>query len=351
MLIDLDVVTPNNAHDILASMPDAVSLALGSHDVRTPHPFADWAAEAPLRAAAYAAGVVLRPRQSGETQAAVIGRGLHTQQFGNAVAAGLEAAARRRFDLQAQHRGAVATIECTKLNIPEKVGALDEAAAFGNVSDGLEYKISKASLSDGEEISLTSLGRLIALSREIVFNDDLGLIEEAVAGAGVAAARHEGRLVAAALEANSNLSDGSPVFGAAYGNVVTGAGVLTSAALADAMARLRTQPAADGEALNAAAVSLFVSPAAELAARQSMFSSGLLIAVHALPGVAGDRFYLAANPEVARNIAVARLSGAAHPLAIEAVKAPLRFDGAMIRCRIDTGAAMVGRTGIVRVSA
>ena len=350
MLLDFDDIHAGNARDVLAAIPDALSLALGAHDVQTPHPFADWAAEAPLRAAAYAAGMVLNPRQSGETQAAVIGRGLRTQNFGNAVAAGLEAAARRKFDLQGEHLSAVATVECTKLNVPEKVGALDQAAVFGNVSDGLEYKISKATLLNGEKISLSSLGRLIGITREIVFNDDLGLIEDAVAGAGIAAARHEARLVAAALEANGNLSDGSPVFAAAHGNVSTGSGVLSSASVGDVMRLLRTQPAADGEALNATAVSLFVSPVGEFIARQIVFTTGLPITVHTLPGMAGDRFYLAASPDVARNIAVARLSGAAHPLAIEAVKTPLSFDGVMIRCRIDTGAAMIGRTGIARCS-
>ncbi len=349
-MIDFEDITAGNARDILASVPDALGLALGAHAAKNPHPFAPLTAEAPLRAAAYAAGQILAPRQSGEAQAAVIGRGLRTLDFGNALAAGLQQAARRRFDVQAQHLTAVAQVEVDRLGEPEPVGALDSGAPFGDVGDGLEYTVTRATLRDGEPLVLSSLGRILQLSRESIFNDDLGLIEDAVSATGVAAARLEARLVAAALETTGNLSDGDAVFDTAHGNVYASGGVLSSATVAGAMTKLRTQPAADGEALDAAAAYLFVAPVAELAARQLVFTLGLSVAVLVLTGLAGDRFYLVANSEVARSIAVARLSGAVHPLAVEAVRVPIEFDGAMVRVRIDTGAAMVGRRGIVRAS-
>lgn len=352
MMYDLDDVTPANARDVLAAAPDGIALALGARLVKSDlHPFAMLTAESPLRFPAFAAGQILSPRRGDETQAAVIGRGLRTPGFSRALAAGIEVEARRKFDAQAQHLAAVATVEVTRLGEPEPVGALDLSVPFENVEDGLEYKASNGALRDGETIELSSLGRLIGVTREAVFNDSLHLIRDAIAAAGVAAARLEMRLVAAALETTGNLSsDGSPVFGAAHGNVSVSAGVLSSATFADAMAKLRTQLAADGEALNAAAAYLIVPPAAELVAWQIVASCRMPISVLVLTGVAANRFYLVSSSDVARSIAVARLSGATHPLAVEGVHTPLQYDGAIVRVRIDTGAAMLGRLGVVRAS-
>lgn len=347
MILDLDEVTPLNARDVMNAVPDGVALAIGARASRNLHPFAEFVAESPLRLAAMAAGQILNPRRAGEPEAAVIGRGLRTLEFGNAVAAGLQAAARERFDLQAQHRAFVAEVEVTRLGEPEPVGAVDLSTPFTDVLDGREYKMGRALLRDGETITLASLGRIVQISRETVFNDDLGLLEEALAATGIAAARHEARLVATALETTGNLSDGFAVFGAAYGNVLATAGVLSSASTDNALKLLRTQPAADGEALDAAAAHLIVPPGQELLARQVM-DSGLPIAVHVLPGMTATRYYFLADSRIERNIAVARLGGQAHPLAVEPVKTPIAFDGTMIRIRIDTGAAMIGRRGVVR---
>jgi hypothetical protein len=368
MLLDFDDIHAGNARDVLAAVPDAVCMALGSHAVRTPHPFAEWAADAPLRAAAYAAGQILSPRRGDEPQAAVIGRGLRTLDFGRALAAGLEAAARRRFDLQAQHTAAVATVDVTRIGQPEPVGALDLSVPFEDVGDGLEYKASMGALRDGESITLTSLGRLIGVTRATVYNDDLGLIEDAISATGVAAARHEARLVAAALEANGNLTDGNPVFHADYGNLIADAFGATGDGLAAAIAALRSMPAADGHALDAQAATVFCAPDLEYLATNfvswlrggqillrpiagpDFFSGAGLppLSVQVLAGLPAGRYFVSASPNVARSIALARLDGQNHPLTVEAVRTPISYDGQILRVRIDTGAAMVGRLGIVK---
>lgn len=345
-MIDFDDITPNSARDVLNAVPDALGMALGAHAIRNPHPFAEMVAPSPLRVAAFAAGQLLAASRPGEAQAAVIGRGLRTQQFGNAIASGVEAAARRRFDAQARHAAAVSVVEVTRLGEPEPVGALDLSVPFENVSDGIEYKTANGALQDGESIVLSSLGRLVGITREAVFNDDLNLIEDAISATGVAAARLEARLVAAALEGTGNLTDGSPAFDAAFGNV--SAAAFDAAGLAAAMAALRTMAAADGEALDAAAVSLIVAAGLEYSARQLVHQAGIPVEVYVLPGLAAGRYYLSASPDVARSIALARLEGQSHPLSVEAVRTPIAYDGSIVRVRIDTGAAMVGRLGIVR---
>jgi len=343
--LDIGDIIDHNPREILAAVPDALSLTLGA-GVRAPHPFADAVAAAPLRTAAIAAGLLNGTRLSGETEAAVLGRGIRTTQFAGAVSAGFQGAARRSFDEQAAHLGAVARVEVQRLGVAESVGALDLAAPLENVGDGLQFKVSSATLRDGEAVTLSSIGRIITVSRQVIFNDELDLIRDRIAATGTGAARHEARLVAAALEANPTLSDGGVVFGAAYGNVVATA--FGDAGLGEAMGALRTMVAADGSALDAQAVSLIVAPALEFTARQLVFLTGLPLAVLVLPGLAAGRYYVAASPSVARNIVVGRLDGQSHPLAVEGVKAPLSYDGAAVRVRIDTASAMIGRVGIVR---
>lgn len=343
--LDLNDIEAHNPAEILNAAPDGIALALGA-PLRQPHPFGEACSRAPLRTAAIAAGLMLAPRAAGETEAAVAGRGLRTTAFSGAVAAGLEAAARRSFDLQAAHLAAVGSVEVSKLNLPQPQPAIDLSAPLESVDNGLEYKISNASLRDGENVTLTSFGRILGVSRQMVFNDDLGLLQQEVAQMGVTAARHEARSIATVLEANGNLVDGSPVFDAAFGNV--SAAAFDAAGLGAAMAALRTQLAADGFALDAQAASLVVAPDLEFSARQLVYQTGLSINVLVLPGLATGRFYLIASPEVSRSIAVGRLEGQTHPLAVEGLRPPLNYDGGAIRVRFESTAVILGRLGIIR---
>ena len=343
--LDLNDVIDHNPSEILAAAPDALALAMGAH-VHAPHPFADAVARAPLRTAALAAGLLLNPRQPGENEIAVFGRGIRASQFAGAVAAGLQSAARVKYDMQAGYIAGVAQVEITKLGLPVPLGALDVVAPLEGVGDGMEYGIAPASLSDGESVTLSTYGRILGLTRQAIYNDEHALIQDAVAATGTAAARLEARLIAAALEGTGNMSDGSPVFHASHANV--SAVAFDAAGLAAAVAAVRKQPAADGEALDAAAAVLFVAADLEYSAHKLVRDSGLPLAVVTLAGLAAGRYYVAASPDVARTIAVGRLEGATHPLRVEPVKTPISYDGAMVRVSIDTAAAMLGRRGIVR---
>lgn len=351
MHVSFDDVTPANAPDMLAAMPDGIALALGQ-SVRTPHPFAEYLTPSPLRMGAFAAGQLVAPRRSGESSSAVTSRGLKSLQFASALASGLQAAARKRFDSQARHRGFVAEIEVEKLGEPEplsEVGyatSLVVATSLVDVTAGGEYHVGRARLSDGESVTLYSFGRIVDIFREQVFNDDQKAIASAIGEMGVTAARHEARLVAEALEANPTLRDGSAVFHANHGNVLTTA--FGEAALAAALAALRNQIGLDSLPINAAAAYLVVAPALEYTAYKLVHDSGLPIQVTVLAGLPVTRYYLLTAQDIARTIAVARLEGSLHPLVVEPVKTPLDLDGLSLRVRLDVGADMVGRRGILR---
>lgn len=354
MPLNLAHVTRLNARDILAALPDAVAMAIGSHSPRSPHPFAELVAEKPLRTAAYAAGCLLAAPRDGEPQAATIGLGLRTPQFASALAESLQAEARRRYDALATHRSFVATVEVARLGEPEPVGAADLNAALDDVTGGAEYHIGRGVLSDGEHLTLYSYGRLLMIDRHTVINDEHDLLADAIAASGGSAARHERRLIAMTLETSGNLADGRPIFNA--GNTLATA--FSTAALGQAMAILRAQLALDGFALDAPLASLVVAPDLELSANNIVASSllngplfggpGTAPIVHALAGLPAGRYYPLAAPSAAKTISVARLKGHTHPLAVEAAKLPVQFDGLALRVRLDFGCSMLGRVGIVR---
>lgn len=337
------VITRANARDFLKAFPDAVALASGE-GVYNPHPFADQMESNPLRMAAYAAGLLTNKHPSSEPHAAVIGRGMHSKEFADAMAGSFQSLVRRRFDAQARHRIFATIVDVPRLGEPEPLGAVSFASALEDTTRG-EYPVGQAFLGDGETATVHSAGRIINVSRETIINDDVGVISAAVGEVGVTAARREARLVVAALEANANLSDGRSVFHADFGNMVETA---FPDGLAAALAALRNQVSSDGLPGDYAAADLVVDPSIELLATKTIHDAGLSVRVTAMAGLALGRYYLMASRDVVQSVAVVGLSGASHPLSVESAKAPMNFDGMQIKVRADTGAGMVGRRGIVR---
>lgn len=337
-------ITRDNARDFLAAMPDGIALAIGQ-EVGRKHFLADQMESAPLRMGAYAAGLLVGSRLSGENQTTVISRGLRSQEFASSLAASLQDVVRRRFDFQAQHRAFVSEIEVSRLGEPEPMGDIKFASVLADVTTGGEYHVGRAQLSDGETLTLLSFGRIVDIYRESILNDDKELISAAIGEVGVTAARHEARLVAAALEENGNLSDGASVFHTNHGNVVTTA---FAEGFGSALTVLRNQTGTDGMKLDCSAAYLVVAADLEYTATKLVHESGLLIRVMVMTALPDGRYFLVASQDVARTIAVARLAGATHPVTVEAIKGAANLDGLSLKVRLDVGADMIGRKGIIR---
>lgn len=340
-----DDINTLNAPDFLAAMPDGIAMAMG-HKHGPSNPFGEYMQGSPLRIGAYAAGLLSGRGFVGESQTAVISRGLRTKEFADSLALSMQGLVRRRFDAQAQHRAFVSDVEVSRLGEPEPMGDIKFDSTFADVTTGGEYQVGRAVLSDGETLMLFSFGRIVDVSRETIINDDKELIAAAIGEVGVTAARHEARLVARALNDNGLMSDGSAVFHANYGNVVTDAFGETSFALA--LAALRNQTGSDGLALDCSAANLVVASDLEYSASKIVRESGLPIRMTAMSALPSGRYFVFASREVVRTVAVAGLSGAEHPLAVEAVKGAQNLDGLSLKVRLDVGANMIGRKGIIR---
>ncbi|MAY85574.1 MAG: hypothetical protein CML02_02450 [Pseudooceanicola sp.] len=107
---------------------------------------------------------------------------------------------------------------------PHKRVGLDAFPALKEVKEGAEFTY--GSIGDrGETALLATYGRLFAITRQTIINDDLDMLSKVPAAMGRAAKRTVGDLVFAILTGNPNMSDGTALFHADHNNLASsGAG-------------------------------------------------------------------------------------------------------------------------------
>lgn len=203
----------------------------------------------------------------------------------------------------------------------------------------VEYK----SIGDrGETMQLVDRAAGVALTRQVVINDDLDAFATIAAAAPLAAARDENAMVYGVLTANAAMSDAVALFHASHGNLATGTGsALTTAnfvtAISTVSALMRVQTDESGVRINAAPRYLIV-PAAHAGVALSGTASldigsgtalaanpyaserpfGLIPVVEALlDGASTAHWYVAADPRVVPSVAYARLEGESGPVMTE----------------------------------
>lgn len=122
--------------------------------------------------------------------------------------------------------------------------------AFGDldeVPEGGEFK--HGSIADrGENVQLATYGKLFALTRQTIINDDLDAFTKIPRTMGRAAKRTIGNKVFDVIKKNPLMADGKELFHADHGNLLTGAGITTSSVSA-ARAAMKKQKDG-GAALN-----------------------------------------------------------------------------------------------------
>ena len=140
------------------------------------------------------------------------------------------------------------------------VAQLSGAPDLLQVDEHGEFKYGP--LSDGKEsYSVATYGRIIAITRQTLINDDLRALDRIPRAFGMAASRLENRLVYAQLTGNAALSDGIALFHASHGNLASSGGAVSVTTLAAGRAAMRAQKGLQSEVLNIAP-SFIIAPAA-----------------------------------------------------------------------------------------
>ena len=339
--------------EIISAAPDAIAAAFGIPN-RVPHPQAYALMDAPLSKLAYAMGVAAKAPQSYEKEPAVMGRGMGTADFSRLLAGGANALAVRTFNAVGTHRVFCGEMEAKDFR-PVSIGTVDNnlflpvapQADDHNIIDNIdEIREVVVHTSVGGTARLQSHAGILKFSRQIVRNDDVGIIKSTVQQMGAVGANLEAAYVYYAMEQNPNLADGAPVFHADLGNVVAEA--FGESSLGKAMQALRVQMLASGNRADLKSAHLVVASDLELAANKLNCQCGLGLTITATYRLPAGRWFLLADPEVYPSISIVKLRGVTNSTRIEEHKHFSDFDGVSLRIVIDIGAVMHDRVGIVR---
>lgn len=211
-------------------------------------------------------------------------------------------------------------------------------------------------------------GKIVALTRQVIINDDLRAMDSVITNFGSAAGRRENRLVYAQLTTAQLMSDGKALFAAEHANSGTSM-PLTLDSLKEARKRMRKQGglAANNEAAEALNIaprylicpSDLESEAAILTSANyaptrredtNEFAAGqrsaLTAIVDPILDAASSTWFLAADSSTIDTVEYAFLEGAEGPV-IE-MENGFEVDGLQIRCRHDFAARVIDWRGLYR---
>jgi hypothetical protein len=222
------------------------------------------------------------------------------------------------------------------------------------------------SMTDGKEVySLITYGRIVALTRQAIINDDLRGFDRLVGAFGNSAARLENRTVYSILTANANMADGNALFSVAHSNLAGSGATIDLTTLNTARTAMRVQKGLQAEELNIAPRFLIVPAAREMVAYQftspnyvptaaagiNEFAAGgrtaLEVVVESvLDASSATAWYLAADSAQVDTVEFCHLEGASGPV-IES-EMGFEIDGISMKCRLDFAAKAIDWRGLYR---
>jgi len=250
---------------------------------------------------------------------------------------------------------------------PVNIVAIAGAPDLLLVNEHGEYKYGTFGDS-AETYKLATYGRIIAITRQAIINDDLRGFDRTIGMWASSAARLENRLAYEQITSNGALSDGVALFHADHSNLLTGNNSkLSLGSLSEARAMLRSQKGMGGEMLNLTPTYLIVPAALETLAYQltnpnfwptqqsaiNEFAAGgrtaLTVVVDPmLDASSTTAWYLAARPELIDTVEYAYLDGADGP--VTETREGFEVDGTEFKCRLDFVAKAIDFRGMVKAA-
>ncbi|MCA3587455.1 MAG: peptidase U37 [Methylocystis sp.] len=239
---------------------------------------------------------------------------------------------------------------------------LGEAPQLVKVNEGGEFK--RGTLAEGREsYRVETYGRVVAVTRQVLINDDLDAFTRIPAMYGTAIATLESDVVWGIILANAAMSDSIALFHQNHGNLANPATALSVTAIGAARAAMARQTGLDKKTiLNVRPAYLIVPASLELAAEQlvaqnlvpAQTGSVVPSSIRTLTPIAEPRldaasltaWYLAANPAQIDTIEYAYLEG--QQGAYIETRNGFDVDGVEIKCRLDFGAKAIDWRGLYR---
>lgn len=252
---------------------------------------------------------------------------------------------------------------CRQSNNPDfktkSVVQLSSAPAFKQVREGAEYTY--GGLTEGvEQYALATYGRIVAITRQTLINDDLGAFDRLPTMIGRAAADLESTTVYNVLLTNAAMSDTIALFHASHGNLMTGSAIdETNLALADKAIRDQRSLAnksADREYLNLMPKYILTGNTYRIAAQKIITAvtpnatSGVNVFQNALEPITearitGNKWFVLADPSTVDTIEYSYLEGEEGVFVEQRIG--FEVDGIQIKGRLDFAAKAIDWRGMV----
>lgn len=248
--------------------------------------------------------------------------------------------------------------------------AIGDAPSLTPVNEEGEFK--RGTIGEArEQIQAATYGRVFAITRKALINDDLQAFSRVPSKFGRMAKNLESDLVWYQILKNANMADGNALFSAAHSNYI-GAGDIALTAMTAAARAMRLQKGIDGTtSISAPPQNLIVPPNKEIQALQFVSTSlqaATIANVNPFAGrlsvvteprletgvtigdlsATGSAFawYLASDPNIVDIIELAFLEGQNGPV-IES-RTGFDVDGLEIKCRHDVGAKVLDWRGLFK---
>lgn len=236
-----------------------------------------------------------------------------------------------------------------------------DAPSLEKVTENGEFTYGKVGDSK-ETYALATYGKIVAITRQTLINDDLGAFTRLPEMFGRAAADLESDTVWAILTANLAMNDGKTLFHADHGNLAgTGAGI-SVASLGAARAAMRVQKGLGGRLINVQPRYLVVPAAKETEAQQFVASQNIVyskgadvnpfagslvpVAEPRLDASSAIAWYLFADPAQIDTIEYAYLEGQ-QGVYLE-TRQGFDVDGMEIKARLDFAAKAIDWRGLFK---
>lgn len=154
---------------------------------------------------------------------------------------------------------------------PNTIASISAADSLDEIPENTEYKRGKFQ-DAAEEFQLATYGKLFAITRQALINDDLSALSDIPHAHGESAARKIGDLTYSVLTQNPIMGDGQTLFHSSHNNIGTG-GVPSPTSLSEAIAGMGMQKDISGNKRLNIRPHFFIAPRALEGICEVMFRS------------------------------------------------------------------------------
>jgi hypothetical protein len=237
---------------------------------------------------------------------------------------------------------------------------LGDAPSLDAVNEGGEFK--RGTMSEAREsYALSTYGKVIAISRQVIVNDDMAAFTRLPEMFGRAAADLESDTVWGVITANAAMNDSVALFHATHSNLAGSSAAISVASLGAARTAMRKQTGLNGRYINVTPRYLIVPAALEVIANQFVsqtylaaqssninpFAGALQVIVEPrLDAASATAWYLAADPAQIDTLEYAYLEGQ-EGVYLES-RVGFDVDGVELKARMDFAAKAIDHRGLFK---